>query len=361
MAPSQKKLWRKRIDTQDVDEAVASENASARQRTIASAEPNGSLFFVDKGDLESPDAQLRSGKGNKRQKLTKAQAIIKASQTAKPFPSVTYPKNTSTARQIPRAAAAPAAAPAARSKRSKQIVDLWGNDAVPKSNVRRRVVSSIAPVEVDAPGCSYNPDPEQHQDAVAEAVAAEVRKAIDSQLLPSAPPRSVNYQPEEDELMLLQVEDEGSDEHEASVPGAARTAAEGPGKKTKADRNRQLRRRGVDAALGVKQRLKAQRRDIDQLAQRTAEIAEHAALLAVRQKRKQVSMAEKAASEPPRLGKARFQQEPVQVLLSEEVNGSMRQLKASATLARERFKSLQKRGLIEPREVARQRGKARRK
>ena len=71
--------------------------------------------------------------------------------------------------------------------------------------------------------------------------------------------------------------------------------------------------------------------------------------------------AEKAASEPPRLGKARFRQDPVQVLLSEEVTGSMRQLKASATLARERFKSLQKRGLIEPREVARQRGKARRK
>lgn len=75
----------------------------------------------------------------------------------------------------------------------------------------------------------------------------------------------------------------------------------------------------------------------------------------------QVAKAENAVSAPPRLGKARFQQEPVQVLLSEEVTGSLRQLKASATLARDRFKSLQKRGLIEPREVARQRKKRSRK
>lgn len=70
---------------------------------------------------------------------------------------------------------------------------------------RRRILSSVASVEVDAPGCSYNPDHEQHQDAVAAAVAAEVRKAIDTELQPIAPPRIVDYQPEVDELMLLQV------------------------------------------------------------------------------------------------------------------------------------------------------------
>lgn len=63
----------------------------------------------------------------------------------------------------------------------------------------------MASVEVDAPGCSYNPDFEQHQDAVAAAVAAELRKAIDNELQPIAPPRVVDYQPETDELTLLQV------------------------------------------------------------------------------------------------------------------------------------------------------------
>ena len=66
----------------------------------------------------------------------------------------------------------------------------------------------MASVEVDAPGCSYNPDFEQHQDAVASAVAAEVRKAIDNELQPIAPPRTVDYELETDELTLLQVIDE---------------------------------------------------------------------------------------------------------------------------------------------------------
>ena len=44
-------------------------------------------------------------------------------------------------------------------------------------------------VVVDQPGCSYNPDGEQHQDAVAEAVAAEVKKTLASGLMPKPPPQ----------------------------------------------------------------------------------------------------------------------------------------------------------------------------
>lgn len=63
----------------------------------------------------------------------------------------------------------------------------------------------------------------------------------------------------------------------------------------------------------------------------------------------QISKLEKEAEAPPRLGKARFAPEPVAVLLSDELNCSLRSLKASSMLARDRFKSLQKRGLLEPR------------
>lgn len=51
-----------------------------------------------------------------------------------------------------------------------------------------------------------------------------------------------------------------------------------------------MRRREVDAAIQVKKQLKTQRREIEQLARRTSEIAEHAALLAVRQERRQVPL-----------------------------------------------------------------------
>jgi len=39
----------------------------------------------------------------------------------------------------------------------------------------------------------------------------------------------------------------------------------------------------------------------------------------------------------------------VQVLLSEEIDGSLRRVKGTPLLAKDRFKSLQKQGLIEPR------------
>ncbi len=49
-----------------------------------------------------------------------------------------------------------------------------------------------------------------------------------------------------------------------------------------------------------------------------------------------------------------------QVLLTEEITGSLRMLKAAPALARERFSALQKRGVIEPRvPVARKGGRGR--
>lgn len=94
-------------------------------------------------------------------------------------------------------------------------------------------------------------------------------------------------------LLFYAVEQEEDNGSEEDIPlfesAAASTVADGAGKKSKADRNRQMRRRDVEAALGVKRRLKTQRREIDQLAQRSAEIAEHAAMLAVRKERRQVN------------------------------------------------------------------------
>jgi nucleolar protein 53 len=61
---------------------------------------------------------------------------------------------------------------------------------------------------------------------------------------------------------------------------------------------------------------------------------------------------EKAAVQPPRLGKHKFEAAATAVLTSDEVTGSLRQLKPCFMVAADRFKALQKRGLIEPRKAA---------
>ena len=63
---------------------------------------------------------------------------------------------------------------------------------------------AIRGVEIDLPGCSYNPEAEQHQDALAEAVAAEMAKVYAKEHLP-LPNKRFNHMPEPDELTALLV------------------------------------------------------------------------------------------------------------------------------------------------------------
>jgi hypothetical protein len=60
-------------------------------------------------------------------------------------------------------------------------------------------------VEVDAPGCSYNPDREHHQEIVAAAVAEELQKGLNILMRSKGPPKHVSWQPEADPVLQLQV------------------------------------------------------------------------------------------------------------------------------------------------------------
>ena len=59
-------------------------------------------------------------------------------------------------------------------------------------------------MEVDSPGCSYNPDPEQHENVVAEAVAVEMSKIYKQELFPMSE-KYVTHLPTPDELEALLV------------------------------------------------------------------------------------------------------------------------------------------------------------
>jgi len=60
----------------------------------------------------------------------------------------------------------------------------------------------------------------------------------------------------------------------------------------------------------------------------------------------QADVDDRQAREPPKLGRLRFTPQPTQVLATDEVTGSLRKLKKVPVIARDRFKSLQQRGLI---------------
>lgn len=353
-----------------------------RQGLAVEGIPDADLFYVDKApeDSTAPKQAPIPRKLYHRQRLTRAQAIIQAAHTAAPVWNAPVKKNKAppskqaAASKVKKSAGALTTtqqkAPA-KPTAAQQELDLWDASAAdgPSSTAlevskRRRIVAPA--VAVDAPGCSYNPDREAHQETVAEAVAAEMKKVYDRDLLPTAPLRTVDYDPELDELEGLlvdadedddQIEAEavdGSEGEEEPAGGAARKAAV---KKTLKDRKRGLRARAADEELEQRRKEKKQRQQLSNLKGLQGEVEAELAEREERRRRRLADLAEKAATEPPKLGKHKFEALPLQVLTTEEIEatkGSLRQLKPTAVLAKDRFKSLQRRGLIEPRRKVQQ-------
>jgi hypothetical protein len=221
-----------------------------------------------------------------RQKVLRSQAILQAAHAAKPVvvPPPRKPKGSvleqqQRVRQQQKGGGGGGGVAGKRSKReageaAAAALDVWaepqqeqhdgwtdalvpakrqrrtgGRRAVAASSRARELPLPVVPaVEIDPAGCSYNPDPEAHQEAVAAAVAAETRKLLDKELQPLPVPRTVDYQPETDELALLQTLEGGGggeeEEEEEGQEGQEGGEAEEDAGDLAAARRRQARRCG---------------------------------------------------------------------------------------------------------------------
>lgn len=236
----------------------------------------------------------------------------------------------------------------------------------PKPSQKREVPykpsTNAHAVEVDAAGCSYNPPEDARQDVIAAEVGREMQKKLKKQLDPVKAPVSNNEANARlaEELYYAQENLYEDDEDEAGGGGGAGGEAGGlknaavtrDGKMTKAQRNKQLRKREQEAEEEANRLAKRQRRDLSNLKQLNAGLKAREAEEADKQARRKVARDERRLEAPGRLGKHLFQPEPATVLLSEEVTGSYRRLAGCHTLLRDRLKSLQRRELVEPRKKA---------
>ena len=162
----------------------------------------------------------------------------------------------------------------------------------PSKRRKQAVKPAASAVEVDAAGCSYNPDVEHHQEALSQAVAKEMQKIYKHDMQPRSVPRFVDYQPETDELALLQVDAEQDSDEDAAVvsatpavKGSSASASAAPAatfsarvRQPRKDEASKLRKRQLQEEERRKRALKSQRRDIDNLKQLQMQVqAEEAA------------------------------------------------------------------------------------
>ncbi|XP_068172653.1 ribosome biogenesis protein NOP53 [Antennarius striatus] len=402
---NKKKNWNKHSDINDVEEFL--EDVRHQERTtggLLSEKPDDSLFFLDAGQSQKAEQKVTEHvKGKKRKgkesrplridlilqhdslvpppkdvlayQQPNAKKLRRIAQKAEQLAAkgVVFRREKQLLNRRPIAKTAKKAATEANNNPDRKYYDIWGQEAkssadpwflqqtgkkLVKRPERLNVKPSVLPaVEVIAPGGSYNPDFFSHQELLQEAHEVEVKKKKEEDRIERQLAVNKEETATEETTLREQVEgleEEESEEEEAAANddecvavGAITLAA----KKTERQRKREKAEKIKEQQRVADRRKVEERQQLFQLRSIKAAIRQQDQRTVTRQKRRKAKQeAEKAL--PRRLGKLKFQPQDMEVQLSDELSGSLRQLKPEGSVLKDRFKSLQKRNLIEPRERA---------
>ncbi|KAF8009841.1 hypothetical protein BT93_J0738 [Corymbia citriodora subsp. variegata] len=341
-----KKAWRANISTDDIHDFFEKSTKDALSGGSLAAVPSESLFFVDK----SRDLLVKRKIEKQREKVLRTDSVLQKNPFVQAVPS-TVSKKSRRKRKVVNIDVQGDNEEASVS--ASGMVDLWADESDGK--LKKKPKPSVIPaVEVEPPGCSYNPSFESHQDSLACAVADEMQKVYKHELGPEPVPLTVPGEVIDEEDMYFLEADEGGDDDTSleNLEGDENKATENRSSKTKpvtrVELNRRARRKDLLKKETEAKKIGQQSKEINSLPDIIQEIAREDEEKQRRHLRRVVAQQERLKCRPPRLGKHKFEPAPMQVLLSEEITGSLRQLKACCTLAKDRFKSLEKRGLVVP-------------
>ncbi|EPS72917.1 hypothetical protein M569_01838 [Genlisea aurea] len=341
-----KKAWRAKISTEEIEDYFEKSTKDALSGGTLLDVRCDSDFYCDK----STDVPVKKKIEKIREKVLRRDSLLQRNPFVKPIPSSVQRKKTTKHKPFQ----------IAKDKHEEEEVhgsamdDPWKEDAEENARVTKKSKSSAIPaVEVEPPGCSFNPHPHSHQDALATAVADEMQKIYRKELGPEPVPLIVPGEViDEEEKYFLDVDDGHDDEEEEEEEDNRDSDTEKRAPKakrlTRVDLNRRARRKEQLKIEAEARKVAGLSKSIDDLPTILETIAKEDEEKHKRQLRRTVARSEKLKSRPPRLGKHKYVPGSVQVLLSEERTGSLRQLKGCCTLLRDRYKSLEKRGLVVP-------------
>lgn len=231
--------------------------------------------------------------------------------------------------------------------------------------------SKIPKVEIPHPGTSYNPDYDEHQELLLKAHTIELEKLkkeqremrrltntvkkmtwneIEKLWLEEMSCNNLFDSAEKGELL------EKEENTESAVPLIVKTNSKKSLKKTDSKSKRQkkilldkIKKRQKEN----EKKLKRQQNEIYRLKSIKKEINDREKLDEEKKLKKEIDEKHKELFGTKRLGKLKFEEPELDLKLSDEITGNLRTLKPEGNILTDRYKSLQKRNLIEPRERAR--------
>lgn len=349
-----KKAWRANISTDDIDDYFdkSTKDALTGKASAIASLPSDSLFYVDTKSTDQIPAKRKIEKH--REKVLHYESLLQKNPFVQAVPSSSSKKSKRKKKQVN--------TQIIQTDKSSQVddmtstlTDIWNNEGEAADRPKKKQKSSIIPaVEVEPPGCSFNPSFESHQDSLALAVASEMQKIYKKELGPQPVPETVPGEAIADEDKYFLEADNGSESDveeetynttdQQSLPSKSKTK-----RVTRVELNRRARRKEQLKAEQQAEKIRTLSKEIDSLPDIMKEITKEDEEKKKRLIRRTVAKQERLKSAPPRLGKHKFEPAPVQVLLTEEISGSLRKLKGCCTLVKDRYKSLEKRGLLVPR------------
>ncbi|CAL4902991.1 unnamed protein product [Urochloa decumbens] len=358
-----KKAWRANISTDDIDEFFEKQTRDAHAGAAAIPSlPSDSLFYVDKPAASTSaasasdvtkDIPAKRKIEKKREKVLYHESLLKRNPFVQPIPSSVVSKKDKKKAKKKELQETQGEKNVPMEDDSAENLDIWAGNGNGGTKAKKRSTTSVIPaVEVEAPGCSFNPPFEAHQDALAQAVADERHKTLMKELGPAPVPLIVPGEAitEEDKFFLDAddgdedvVDDDG--DQDADRVGQRKNKTK---RVTRVEMNRRARRKERLRAEAEAKKMESISKEIDSLPNIINEIAKEDEEKEKRRIRRTVVKEERLKSGPPRLGRHKFEPAPVQVLLTEEISGSLRKLKGCCNLARDRYKSIEKRGLLAP-------------
>lgn len=352
-----KKGWRLRTDIQDIEDHLVEKRTEERHGGIVAEKSDIGLFFVDGAAEENVSTQK-----------TKQKLIIPSDDEDEEV-YVSRRDRQKKKLQLERDGEMK------ENTKAATVVNIWGQEAMAVTNsylestvkptvlmpsTMKKAVTAptgTVAVDVDPSGASYNPNYDDHQELLKVAHERELQKLTNRKKLNKKVKMVSVGQLKKLSKIWLQEMSAGlkneaeppAEENEAvnteAVVGCPVSAED---RKTMKARKRLLRERqairrtaldrGTRMKLQDVYRLKSLKREIKIEETARSQRREHrSALLAERQRR------------PKRLSKHKFGEGDTVVQLSEEISGSLRGLRVEGSLAEDRFRSLQRRNIIETR------------
>jgi len=260
-------------------------------------------------------------------------------------------------------------------KETKTHTAVWTSKHVPKESKNRNQKSQtlLPAVEVPHPGQSYNPALADHQDVLWKAALVEIAKEKEEMRIERA---TTGMFPSKAEAPNLQTfikemsegvpelggkvsENEDDEAESEDEEGEEKEGTRGPKPKTRKQR-RDKRIRAIEARklLSVKKR-ELKENQIFRIKSFKKDLKEKDELTKERQKKKEEQKIEKLKN-PQQLSSYKYQHQELEVKLSDELTGNLRNLKPEGSLLEDRYKSLQRRNIIETR-IVQKRAKAKSK